>query len=118
MGTTQRTIKEMAEDSSLYDDIEDRTNIQRWFIRIDKDGNKREVFVEQTETEEDDDGCIAYSVSFVYSDNDRFFQDVDVRQNATANGKAYPIYEPMDPLRVAELMEELSYSELKVCSLG
>jgi hypothetical protein len=108
MGTTQRTIKEMAQDLSLHKDIEDYTQISRWFIRIDKDGDRREVFVEQTETEEDADGCIAYSVSFVYSDNDRFFQDLDVRQNARANGKESPVYEPIDPLRAAQLGEELT----------
>ena len=118
MATQQRTIKEMAQDSSLHEDIEDYSEVSRWFIRIDKDGDRREIFVEQTEEEHDNYGTVAYTVAFVYSDSNRFFQDTDVRQNADANGKAYPLYEQMTSLRAAELMDDASYEGLNLCSVG
>jgi hypothetical protein len=97
MATQQRTIRQMAEDSSLHASIEDLTDVTRWFIRIDKNGKRSEIFVEETEEEHDDDGVVAYSVAFRYANNNRDHQDIDVRQNVLANGKEFPVYVNMYP---------------------
>jgi hypothetical protein len=101
MATEQRTIRQMAEDSKLHVPIEDLSDVTRWFIRIDKHGNRREIFVEETEEEHDDDGVVAYSVAFRYANSNIEHQDTDVRQNIQAKGKEYPVYEKMGPLLAA-----------------
>jgi hypothetical protein len=103
MATEQRTIRQMAEDPNLHAPMEDLADVTRWFIRIDKHGNRREIFVEETEEEHDDDGVVAYSVAFRYANSNREHQDIDVRQNVQAEGKESPIYEKMDPVQAAAL---------------
>lgn len=103
MATQQRTIRQMAEDPKLHASIEDLTDVTRWFIRIDKNGKRSEIFVEETEEEHDDDGVVAYSVAFLYTNSTREEQDTDVRQNVLATGKEFPVYEQMDPVLAAKL---------------
>lgn len=101
MATEQRTIRQMAEDPKLHASIEDLTDVTRWFIRIDKHGNRREIFVEETEEEHDNDGVVAYSVAFRYAKSNIEHQDTDVRQNVQAKGKECPVYEKMDAVFAA-----------------
>ena len=103
MATEQRTIRQMAEDPNLHTPMEDLTDVTRWFIRIDKNGKRSEIFVEETEEEHDDDGVVAYSVAFRYANSNIDHQDIDVRQNVQANGKEFPVYEKMDPVQAAAL---------------
>ena len=90
------SVRQMAEDQNLQNDEEDLNDLGRWFVRT-QNGESQNVFVEQTE-EENDNGDITYSVTFRVSPygEDDIQVDVFHPNEPAANPPTYVLMDPQD----------------------